>query len=60
MSPSNSVLPFSRFHLLYFLVCQVEVLQLVQATKFVVLLGEGFGFDFLEGFEVLGDFPVDY
>ena len=33
---------------------------MVRVVEFVVLLGEGFGFEVLEGFEVLVDFLVDY
>ena len=33
---------------------------MVQVVKFGVLLEEGFGFEVVEGFEVLVDFLVDY
>ena len=35
-------------------------MQLGRVVEFVILLEEGFGFEVLEGFEVLVDFPVDY
>ena len=43
-------------------------MQLVQAVEFVLLLVEGFGFDFLEGFpfdivegfDLIDDFPAHY
>ena len=33
---------------------------MVRVVEFVVLLEEGFGFEVLEGFEVLVDLPIDY